>query len=268
MDAANWHLAAIEGEDASRFLQGHLTSDMETLMPQRAQLSAACDNRGRVLASLYILKQEDTNFYIFSPVEVWHHLIEFWRPYFALYRRTHLRDLTGVCCLKIKKALEQTEPLLSLSFDAELELLLLPPAMKRRLSDCFAWNSWLIDKEIPHIYADIRGKWIPQMLGYDRLGAVSFTKGCYLGQEVVARVHYRGKPNRVCRQLNFSLESSPYINMPLYNAKRDIVGNLMNFYAAAPHSYKGLAVVSINVVDIRHLFIQENGKFRELDEGR
>lgn len=270
--ALDWHLLRFSGEDAARFLQGYLTSDIEQLSPDRGHLSAACDSKGRILASLYLFKQSESehpDLYIFLPAEVWPRLAEFWHPYFVLYRRAEMQELTGCCCMRDQTILIDAlaEPLLSLNFDARSRLLLFPAREKKSLAAApihLAWNSWLIDKEIPHIYAAGMGRWIPQVLGYDRLGAVSFTKGCYLGQEVVARVHYRGKPNRLCRPLTFALNGAPYINMPFFNAKRDSVGNLVNFYATAPKIYKGLAVISTNVVDMQHLFVQDQEAFKEL----
>lgn len=60
---------------------------------------------------------------------------------------------------------------------------------------------------IPRLGAEIDERTLPQEVRYDDLGALSYTKGCYLGQETVARLHFRGHPNR--RLAGLALESSP-----------------------------------------------------------
>jgi len=59
-----------------------------------------------------------------------------------------------------------------------------------------AWRARLITHGLPRIEAETAGEFVPQNLNFDRTGHISFTKGCYTGQEVVARLHYRGKSKR------------------------------------------------------------------------
>jgi folate-binding protein YgfZ len=67
---------------------------------------------------------------------------------------------------------------------------------------------------------------IPQEANLDRLDAISFTKGCYTGQEVVARVHFRGHVNRTLRGLRASGTVPPPTNAPLFDASGKAVGDV------------------------------------------
>lgn len=60
----------------------------------------------------------------------------------------------------------------------------------------------------PRLASEVDEKTLPQEIGYDELGGVSYTKGCYTGQETVSRLHFRGHPNRHLRGLLFELDSA------------------------------------------------------------
>jgi folate-binding protein YgfZ len=59
----------------------------------------------------------------------------------------------------------------------------------------------------PRLASEVDEKTIPQEIGYDEIGGISYTKGCYTGQETVSRLHFRGHPNRHLRGLLFELDS-------------------------------------------------------------
>ena len=68
----------------------------------------------------------------------------------------------------------------------------------------------------------------PQELNYDQLGHISFTKGCYTGQEIVARMHYRGKAKKRLYLLEISAESSPEKNMLIRTVENKPVGEIID----------------------------------------
>jgi folate-binding protein YgfZ len=95
----------------------------------------------------------------------------------------------------------------------------------------------------PRFLAEIDDRAIPQEVGFDELGAVSYTKGCYVGQETVARVHFRGHPNR--RLVGLALGGAP--PPPLPHEFRDgerALGRLTSAaWSADAAQYLGLAVL-------------------------
>ena len=130
-------------------------------------------------------------------------------------------------------------------------------------SNTTSWDAYLIKHGIPFITSATSGQMTPQMINYDKLDGVSFTKGCYLGQEVVARVHYKGKSARRCYKVSFenkgeSVETQ--INMPLYSIVGDKInesGKLINYYLEDDNKYMGIALLNSNLVDMQNIFLSK-----------
>ena len=255
LSAKNWQLVKVAGSQAEAFLQGHLTNDIKRLDERPSSLAAACDAKGRMLASLYLFKLPDENgFCLFLPKEVWHNLAQFWQKYLVLYRQCAIEPMKGSCYIG------NNAGGFSLAFNSIGWLRL----SDEDLATTATWDTYLIDQAVPHVYTATIGQWIPQMLAYDRLGALSYDKGCYVGQEVIARVHYLGKPNRACQSVAFSMQQTPWINMPLYNTKHKPIGNLVNFYFLKGNSYRALAVLTTNLVDRQNVLVQDSELFKKV----
>ena len=82
------------------------------------------------------------------------------------------------------------------------------------------------------------------MLDYDQLGAVSFTKGCYLGQEIVARTQHRGQPKRHLHRLQWSGAPMPSAGASLIDAGNRNAGTLVNASATTASAGDALAVLN------------------------
>jgi folate-binding protein YgfZ len=101
------------------------------------------------------------------------------------------------------------------------------------------WRALQVAAGIARIEAGTSGEFIPQMLNYDITGHVSFNKGCYTGQEVVARMHYRGKPKRRLYRAAVELSELPTglqvaAGDPLFSAdSTQAAGNVVNAVATA-----------------------------------
>ena len=91
------------------------------------------------------------------------------------------------------------------------------------------WQSLQIGTGVGRIQNATVETFIPQMLNYDITGHISFTKGCYTGQEVVARLHYRGKPKRRTYLGSIAGEDVPIAGTPLFTPGNDqSIGNIVN----------------------------------------
>lgn len=96
---------------------------------------------------------------------------------------------------------------------------------------------------VPRLGAEIDDRTIPQEVRFDELGGVSYTKGCYLGQETVARVHFRGHPNRTLVGLALGGTTAAALPEKLLDRDRD-VGHLTSVaWLEQAGQYVGLAVV-------------------------
>ena len=84
------------------------------------------------------------------------------------------------------------------------------------------------------------------MLNYDLTGHISFTKGCYTGQEVVARLHYRGTPKRRLYRVNLPEATDVRAGEALYGDGEQSVGNLVNLAQADGGCPRGLAIATVS----------------------
>jgi folate-binding protein YgfZ len=88
------------------------------------------------------------------------------------------------------------------------------------------WNVARIEAGRPEWGIDMNDSTIPQEANFDSLGAISYTKGCYTGQETVARVHFRGHVNRYLRKLHFVSASIPPTSAELVDDAGEVVGDV------------------------------------------
>ena len=160
----------IDGTDAAGFLHGQFTTDITGLAPGQTGLSAWCDPKGRVIATFILARLDDT-FRLLLPGALKDTFIK------------RLRMYVMRANVNIVDAGTETEKI---------------PGLPAYLSgmDSDDWETALIRQGIPLLQPETSGRFLPQELNMDHLDAVSFTKGCYPGQEIIARLHYRGQVKR------------------------------------------------------------------------
>lgn len=160
----------IDGADAAGFLHGQFTTDVTGLASGRAGLSAWCDPKGRVIAT-FILARLNGTFWLLLP---------------EILKDTFLKRLK-MYVLRAKVNI----------VDASTETGNLPelPAYISAMDGC-DWQTTFIRQGIPWISPATSGRFLPQELNLDHLDALSYTKGCYPGQEIIARLRYRGEVKR------------------------------------------------------------------------
>ena len=112
------------------------------------------------------------------------------------------------------------------------------------------WNEVHIDNIIPNIFNETQDLYIPQSVNLDLIGAVNFKKGCYTGQEVVARTHYLGKPKRRMYLGSVTLNKNPGLGSDI-KVGDEKVGSLVNSYKQENNIYKVLVELRIEKIDAR-----------------
>ena len=139
--------------------------------------------------------------------------------------------------------------------------------------DADSWNAFLVEKHLAFVRGTSTDLMTPQMLNYDELDGISFSKGCYLGQEIVARVHYKGKSSRACQPVSASyiegmegtddIAGTEYDGAPIYSVvqdKKTEAGKLINYYIKeeqGKQTVRGIALLNRNLVDRQNLFIHD-----------
>ena len=223
------YLAIIEisGADTESFLNAQFTSNIKRQSEHQLQFSAWCNPKGQVKTTFYIYRHAD-NFYILLPEELKVSFLKQLGMYIlrADVRLTDHSDSLarlGLCVEKSdleKSNVEQSDilnqlpdnlavlPLAStesvqgqsryiIIFDKEQEGSV-RDALTEQLTDTDSsvWKGLDIQSGIPWLTLETAEKFLPQMLNLDLMEAVDYQKGCYPGQEIIARLHYRGELKR------------------------------------------------------------------------
>jgi hypothetical protein len=203
---------AVEGDDATSFLQGQLTQDFALLGSSDARLAAYCTAKGRMLASFIGFKPAPTRILLVTSRDILAPTLNRLSMY-VLRAKAKLRDATSEFDLwgLAGDAAPKTEPW-KLSMDGESAVIALYPSdgQPRALRvapvgsvkpegnslDESLWSWGEVRSGVAMITAPIVEAFVPQMLNYESVGGVNFKKGCYPGQEVVARSQFRGTLKR------------------------------------------------------------------------
>ena len=254
------------GADALSFLQGQLTNDLTALPATQAQLTAYCTAKGRMLAIFITWKTADT-VRLMLPQEL-QASIQKRLSMFVLRAKVKLNGVTesslilglgGAAAGKLLElsfgSLPQTDygmahspagTLIRLPHPNQSPCWLLVTEEVAALqfvqqhatqltwvaSSYWYWNQ--IQAGIPHIVASTQEQFVPQMVNWDVIGGVSFSKGCYPGQEIVARSHYLGKLKR--RMALAHVEATaPAPGTDIFH-NNEPCGKVVN---AAPHPVRG-----------------------------
>ncbi len=196
----------VDGLDAPVFLQSQCMNDVNALTPGAWQYNGWLNPQGRVLALFYLARLASGAYLMILPAGDPAALIDSLRRFVfrAKVRLQHIEEWH--VCGEI--AGDGTARPDVLSEDADRHHLNIPGqrwqrtlhvSTRRFAPDADAAEVWhALDMAIgwPWLHAEQLGRWTPQMLGLQRLSAFSLKKGCYPGQEIVARTHYLGKSKR------------------------------------------------------------------------
>ena len=203
-------ILAVSGSDAATFLQGQTTCDINLLEDNTTQLGAYCNAKGRTITSFIIIKKPSNIFHLILSVD----LIEAVKKKLQMYimrSDVTLTDQSGTHCvlgLYNYQAEKQVNLYPYLTENKRCLFIADTQTCQQFFSDLTqnksvqlispnAWAGLDILAGIPWLNSSTTELFVPQMISLDTLGAISFEKGCYTGQEVVARTHYLGKNKRV-----------------------------------------------------------------------
>ena len=234
------------GADARSFLQGYLTSDTTLLDSERLQATAICNLKGRVVANGWCCAAGDTDVRLLVHVSLVARLTAFLRPYLT-FAKTQLEDETPQ--LLLIGLLDSATATPGLELDQRRQIVPCQDvdeaaAVWQRATPAeeASWQTSLVEDRIPLITEATSEAFLPQMLGLDVSGAVSFSKGCYLGQEVVARAQHRGEVKRRLRRLLWEDGRDLEPGQEVKDASGRSVGTIVNAVTVEAHG-QCLAVV-------------------------
>jgi len=220
-DLAPCGVIAIEGPDATSFLQGQFTNDVARLETGASQRSAWCSPKGRVLANFLLRRASAERFELLPPAALVEPIAKRLRLYVLRAKvkvaaasdqtvRLGLGGPAAAAC--IAATLGVTPPVhhsttlegasLIVLADDRFLVLAAPEAApslwstlarRARPAGFVCWEWLTVRAGVPIVTPATQDLFLPQMLNLDALGAVAFDKGCYTGQEIVARTQYLGR---------------------------------------------------------------------------
>ncbi|WP_320821567.1 hypothetical protein [Reinekea sp.] len=262
------HLAVltISGQDSVKFLQGQCTQDIELLIPERASPGAFCSAKGRTITNVWLIRTADAEPIIHlcchrsSAARLKTHLSQ----YIAFFRGTVLTDnsdrlqgfgLMGPASEDWVKTLTAMPEnhfrcqgpdgrwLFWLDTDDALAPSVLDRLAPLLASDANAWQVADIQNHILWLSAEHIEKWIPQNFSLDSQGGISFKKGCYTGQEVIARLHFKGASKKKLYRLQWDGQQ-PSNDGKIYHGQ-SAIGEIVQ-QAAIGSSHFALAILKVD----------------------
>ena len=205
--STDFKVFSVTGEDAESFLQGQLSNDVNIDGP-----TAFCNPKGAVLA-LFILKKTEQGFLLASQDECIDAVIQRLRMF----------------VLRSKVVIENTDSVLIVNADSNdhtfYEAHLSLQLRAQPLTDAVSATPQLMQAGLFKLTTETSGQFTAQFLNLDLINALSWQKGCYVGQEVIARLHYRGKVTKRCYllQSDSAFPEKPGDNVSLMNQQNQPV---------------------------------------------
>jgi len=290
-DLSHTGLIAVRGEDAEAFLQGQLTNDIRLVTDTQAQVSGYCSPKGRLLANFLIFRHADS-YYLRLPKPLLEDIAKRLKM-FVLMAKVVIEDASdsqihiGFSGPNAEKELSnQMGNLPSTDFETlqlnETTVIRLPGKNPRfeilgpldeskKLWDALnvraapvgspVWSWLTIQNGLPIITPLVSDAFVPQMVNMHLINGISFKKGCYTGQEIVARMQYLGKLKRRMYLAHVKSDQTPVDGDSLFatNSKSGQgTGKIVNISPSPDGGFDLLAVIEIKSVETDTIHLENN----------
>jgi len=287
-DLSHLGLLQIDGADAFSFLQGQVTNDIKLLSGSSAHYTGYCTPKGRMLA-LFLAFSHHDHIHLQMPAELVAAVAKRLKMY-VMRSKVEIQDVSD-SMIKIglsgPKASELLNTLFSKvpqndyeSISHENGALLKLPSKHGRfeiftdinhaqtiwgalsshatVADASHWEWLEIQAGIPDVVLATQEEFVPQMLNLDLIGGINFKKGCYTGQEIVARTHYLGSIKRRTYLAHLDHATKPAPGDNVLNAANEAVGKIVRSAASPNGGYDLLAEIRCENVDSNQLSVGGN----------
>ena len=284
-------LLEISGADAVTFLQGQVTNDVNLLDGNNAHYTAYCNPKGRMLA-LFLAFAHYDHLHLQFNRELLEPIMKRLKMY-VMRRKVEIKDLSdsiikfglnGPEAASMLEAVFNKAPLLSkiptenyelvsidngailklpsVNDDARFEIFtdstnapIIWEALKNnsRVVEKPRWDWLEIQAGIPDIELKTQEQFVPQMLNLDVLGAINFKKGCYTGQEIVARTHYLGTVKRRTYLVELATSIAPEAGDKVLDAAKNEVGQIVRVAPSATNGFHALIELRIEAKEAGNL---------------
>ena len=273
-DLSHFGLIRASGGDLRDFLQGQLTNDIHLVTPELAQLSSYCSPKGRMLGSFWIFQRGD-DLYLQLPADRLEAIMKRLRMF--VMRSDVALEATGDELLPFAPADDKgcvtrdAITVLRLPGDRPRFEVLGPTTQLSALWSEIAtsaqqtgpdfWRLMDIRAGLPNVFEDTVEAFVPQMANMQLVDGVSFTKGCYTGQEVVARMQYLGKLKRRMYRARIDTEQRPLPGTEVFSANNEseqAAGRIVDSAPSPDGGFEALIVLQISSVEAGDVHLHTN----------
>jgi folate-binding protein YgfZ len=269
-----YDLIKIKGIDAREFLNNQFTNDLKTLAENESSLGAWCSIKGRVLYTFRIWFDNET-FWLLLPTVQTESFLKKLNMYIfrsdVMIDQVNNKFIYGLSGKDADQFLNNVPKNDNTFINNEEDFVIkIPAPIPRYLIisekddlETGSVNNWkLLDimAGIPEILPDTADKFLPQMLDLENLGGLSFQKGCYPGQEIVARVKYRGelKQQLYKAQVNSSNPIETGAILVTESDEKMLAGHVVNAVQLDENNWALLAVINIAVAQDDKIKLKED----------
>lgn len=276
-DLSDQGLIKVSGEDAESFLQNQLTNDIRNVTETTHQASAWCSPKGRIIANFQIFMRNGS-YYLSVSADLIEHVIKKLRMYVMMSKVT-VEDVTestihfgytgdlqkiiddapsapnqtlqynNLSILRLANNEPRYEIIGDSSSISDAKQLWEQCATDAIAIDNNGWSYLNIVAGLPNINEASSEAWVPQMVNYITIGGVDFKKGCYPGQEIVARLNYLGKTKRRMYRLQINTNKLPAIGDAIASDSDKEVGKILNVAINPEGNIEALAIMKIAETD-------------------
>jgi len=210
----NRSIFRVSGDDSETFLQSQFSNDVKQIKDNEVQINAYCQHQGKIIALLWVFKKKK-NYYLSFPSNL-KEIVLSKLNMFKLMSKVEIEDFSD---REYQYGLINENNVNSMRIIDNLSLLTSREPITEHYDYAY-WEDACINVSLPEIYLNMSEKLTPQALNLDidQMG-VSFSKGCYPGQEVIARMHYLGKPKRRLFTFTSNFEVSIGDSLDVLNSK-------------------------------------------------
>ncbi len=273
-DLSDYGLLRVSGLDAKKLLQGQITCNVDDVTPMQNRLGAHCNPQGRVI-SLFRLFQFEDEYYLLLPRSMVFIAMTALKKY-AVFYKVELQDVSAdfsiLGCVN-ERINEEHVAVLDIPSSTTRSIIIGKNPAVQSLRDRLTkyleptsstvWKDLDIQDGIPNIYPETSGKFLPHDLNLPALKAVDFEKGCFTGQEIIARMQYRGKLKNKLYTASLSHAMPPLLGSDVYTATEQTaqpVGYVIDYSLIDANEYRSLILTDEANAKNQHLFQDPNNK--------
>lgn len=254
-------ILSVSGPDAHKFLQGQLSCDLAAVDRAGSLPGAHCNIKGHMHSLYQVIRAAENTYWLRTRSSMAADALTLLKKYiiFSKAEAVQADDLLGIGLIGSDAAglaqqlVDQLDgaaqsrhgdQLVECWFSADqLEQAMQLLNGSAGLAAGTAWELAMVDAGMPDLFPATREAFIPQMVNLQVFEGVSFTKGCYTGQEIVTRLQHRGQLKRPMYLAEIESAQPPQPGQNLASADKDSVGQLVRVAPCGEQRYRVLAVI-------------------------